>query len=187
MASKGIRPREHFPKWCESRGLDIKPHQIDGFEWVHSHETQVTNISGNIAKPGGFVCDEMGLGKTILMIGAMALNPKRRTLIVVPKCLLEQWRDAIAKFLGWREKDILLYHGAAGRKKQDDIGDYCVVITTYGMIATRNPKANTPQYRCPLWTQNWDRIIYDESHHLRNSNTSQFKGAKLLKAPIKKF
>ena len=184
MASNGIRPREHFPKWCESRGLDIKPHQIDGFEWVHSHETQVTNISGNIAKPGGFVCDEMGLGKTILMIGAMALNPKRRTLIVVPKCLLEQWRDAIAKFLGWREKDILLYHGAAGRKKQDDIGDYYIVITTYGMISARKPNAKGEIYECPLWGQQWDRLIYDESHHLRNVGTAVFRGANNLESSI---
>ena len=53
------------------------------------------------------------------------------------------------------------------------------------MIATRKAKANRPPYRCPLWSQAWDRIIYDESHHLRNANTGLFRGAAMLQAPIK--
>lgn len=170
-----------FSFWCRQKNLSIKEHQLKGIEWVINRERQP-----ELGSAGGFVCDEMGLGKTILMIGATVINPKSNTLVVMPKSLLEQWRNAITSFTALDEKDVLVYHGSKGRAVQtEDISNYRMVITTYGMIATRNPKTNTPQYRCPLWTQNWDRIIYDESHHLRNSNTSQFKGAKLLKAPIK--
>ena len=50
------------------------------------------------------------------------------------------------------------------------------------MIAVRN---ESKKYKCPLWDIDWDRVIFDESHHVRNINTSVFKGAKKLKSPIK--
>jgi SNF2 family DNA or RNA helicase len=176
--------RQLFSAWCDSRGLDIKSHQLDGFEWVMNRETgQGQEFFGT---PGGFICDEMGLGKTILMIGAIVLNAKQHTLVVLPKCLLDQWLNAIVKFTALEENDVLVYHGAAGRTKTvEEIAEYRVVITTYGMIATRKPTVKCPNYTSKLWNQQWDRIIYDESHHLRNAQTGLFRGASRLLAPIK--
>ena len=80
---------------------------------------------------------------------------------------------------------MLVYHGAAGRTKTvEEIAEYRVVITTYGMIATRKPAVKCPNYTSKLWNQQWDRIIYDESHHLRNAQTGLFRGAsRLLSIP----
>ena len=170
-----------FSAWCNQKNLDIKKHQLEGIEWVIDRER-----NPELGSAGGFVCDEMGLGKTILMIGAMVINPKENNLVVMPKSLMDQWCAAITSFTALDSEDVLVYHGARGRSVQTkDISNYRVVITTYGMIATRKTKENSDEYKCPLWTQTWDRIIYDESHHLRNSKTGQFKGANLLKAPIK--
>jgi SNF2 family DNA or RNA helicase len=170
-----------FSTWCSQKNLNINNHQLEGIECVIKRERQP-----ELGSAGGFVCDEMGLGKTILMIGAMVINPKARNLVVLPKSLMDQWCNAITRFTALDHDDVLVYHGANGRVvKTEDIRNYRVVITTYGMIATRKTKGNKPLYSCPLWTQPWDRIIYDESHHLRNSKTGQFKGACLLKAPIK--
>ena len=36
------------------------------------------------------------------------------------------------------------------------------MITTYGMIAKRKD----PKYRSKLWEFEWERIIFDEAHHL---------------------
>ena len=173
--------RDLFSAWCQQKGLDTKEHQLKGIEWVINRERNPT-----LGSAGGFICDEMGLGKTILMIGAMVLNPKEHNLVVLPKSLLDQWLDAVCRFSALDSDDILVYHGASGRAASaEDIADYRVVITTYGMIATRKAKGGRPAYRCPLWAQQWDRIIYDESHHLRNSSTGQFTGANYLQAPIK--
>ena len=170
-----------FSAWCNRAGLDIKEHQLEGIEWVINRER-----TPSLGSAGGFICDEMGLGKTILMIGAMILNPKAHNLVVLPKCLLDQWYEAITKFTVLDDENMLIYHGASGRAAtEEDIATANVVITTYGMIATRKVKANRPAYRCPLWSQAWDRIIYDESHHLRNGNTGLFRGAVMLQAPIK--
>ena len=173
--------RQLFSVWCDRAGLDTKQHQLEGIEWVINRERNPT-----LGSAGGFICDEMGLGKTILMIGALVLNPKAHNLVVLPKSLLDQWYEAITKFTVMEEENILVYHGASGRAAtEEDIATVNVVITTYGMIATRKAKANRPPYRCPLWSQAWDRIIYDESHHLRNANTGLFRGAAMLQAPIK--
>ena len=170
-----------FSAWCQSKSLDVKDHQQEGIEWVLNRERNPT-----LGSAGGFLCDEMGLGKTILMIGAMVLNPKAHNLVVLPKSLLDQWLDAVCRFSALDSEDILVYHGASGRAASaEDIADYRVVITTYGMIATRKAKGGRPAYRCPLWAQQWDRIIYDEAHHLRNHSTGQFHGAANLHAPIK--
>ena len=73
-----------FKGFLKRANLDVKPHQLSGFEWVMKRE----NSDG---VKGGFLCDEMGLGKTILMLGAIMVNVKasrKRTLIVLPYSLL---------------------------------------------------------------------------------------------------
>ena len=179
--------RQVFTKWCNRQKLDVKEHQLNGIEWVMKRERHdpKKNAHPIIGSSGGFICDEMGLGKTILMIAAMVLNPKAHNLVVMPKSLMDQWLGAITKFTALEEGHVLVYHGAAGRAERARLAKYRVVITTYGMIATRKEHPVRGKYECPLWKQKWDRIIYDESHHLRNCQTGQYEGASKLTAPIK--
>jgi SNF2 family DNA or RNA helicase len=171
--------KTQFTALCKLKNLDVNDHQLKGIDWVVDREREP-----DLGSPGGFLCDEMGLGKTILMIGAMVLNAKKHTLIVLPKSLIHQWYEAITKFSHLDAQHILIYHGSAIKSKVP-ISEYAVVITTYGMISTRKPTQKVADYKCPLWAQSWDRIIYDESHHLRNHKNSKFEGAKFLRAPIK--
>ena len=161
-----------FKNWISHAGLDLKPHQLDGIKWVLSRE-----INPFCGFPGGFLCDEMGLGKTILMLGIIISNLKKRTLIVMPNSLLNQWDEAIQKFLGGGIAP-LIYHGEVAKNfTVEQISKYPIVITTYGMIAKRKAK----EYKSKLWDLDWDRIVYDEAHHLRNKSTRLFKGALILK------
>jgi SNF2 family DNA or RNA helicase len=172
---------EMFEVWCGMKGLDVKAHQVEGIDWVMERE-----LNPSVGPAGGFICDEMGLGKTILTIATMILHPKgpeQKTLIVLPKSLLEQWEKAVLRFTGVQA---LIYHGAQAKNIGAEELDTCrIVITTYGMIATRKVSEGKPEYTCKLWEKNWSRIIYDEAHYLRNHNTGVFKGAKKLKADIK--
>ena len=54
-----------------------------------------------------------------------------------------------------------------------------IVVTTYGMIAANRKKGS------PLWSILWNRIVFDEAHHMRNMKTSTFKGASKLKSNTK--
>ena len=111
----------------------------------------------------------MGLGKTIMMLGLWIGNFKRNTLIVVPSALLNQWNDLIYKWLGTRA---LVFHGHSSKKSIEEIKEAYIVLTTYGMISTRKLS-----WSSPLWQINWDRVIYDEAHHLRNEKSNKHKGA----------
>ena len=141
---------------------------------------------------GGILGDEMGLGKTILMIGAIVANPKKRTLIVLPNCLVKQWTNVLNKLLTDDFPIPLVFHGSKVKSPTilKQIENNRIVITTYGMISTRKTKMvkkKVNQYKCPLWDIQWDRIIFDEAHHLRNRFTNIHKGAKLLNSDTKWF
>jgi len=166
---------QSFTTWLKEAGLDAKKHQFSGIEWVYNRET-----NPRLGVPGGFLCDEMGLGKTILMIGVMKVNPKKQTLIILPKSLIKQWADTLKKLVNI---DAFIYHGAKVKKAtKDDLASQ-VVLTTYGMISVRKRKKKL--VHCPLWDIKWGRIIYDEAHHMRNSKSGQHAGGCRLKANIK--
>lgn len=76
-----------FDKWLAETGLTRKPHQIEGVQFCVGNEQ-----NGR----GGLIADEMGLGKTYIMLGTMIENPGKKTLIVLPLALLEQWHKILA-------------------------------------------------------------------------------------------
>ena len=114
---------------------------------------------------GGILADEMGLGKTFQMMGLIAADPKK-TLVVVPPALLDQWRNVLTKFL----EAPAFFHGL---KKDTDFSQSTIVLTTYNILM-----------RKPIQDQEWPRVIYDQAHHLRNKNSKKFKGAEALNAKI---
>jgi SNF2 family DNA or RNA helicase len=114
----------------------------------------------------------MGLGKTIMMIGLMYCNFMSHTLIIVPPILLDQWVIQIYKTTGHKP---LIYYGKNKKTATlDTLLAAPIVIATYSAVTSML-----------LHKVNWDRIIFDEAHHLRNSNTSCYFGARLLSSKIR--
>ena len=165
-----------FDSFVEVANLDKKPHQRKGVTWMLKREITKEPLQG---VRGGLVADEMGLGKTIQVIGVIISNFLPRTLIVLPLALLDQWRDQIAKFTGHLP---LVYHGSS--KKDISIQELIgapIVLTTYGHTQSHKDEENKNiLHRIP-----WDRVVFDEAHHLRNNQTRTHKGALQIKAPIR--
>ena len=176
-----ITVAEKFKRYLQRTGLDCKDYQVKGVEWCVEHEIKGYKIQENIIVKGGIIADEMGLGKTIQMLGTIVSNFKMRTLIVLPKALLEQWQTVILKTLGHQP---LMYHHFTSKKKLEMIEKLKrspIVLTTYGMIAINKKKKEENA----LHHIQWDRVIYDEAHHLRNSSTGEYAGALKIKAQIR--
>lgn len=167
-----------FRQWIAKAGLDTKDYQEQGVYKMLSLELDDDPYLGC---RGGFLTDEMGLGKTIQMLGLIISNFQQRTLIVVPRALIDQWETAVIKFFGHHP---LVYHGS--RKNHKELHSSPVVITTYGTIGLRVTKSGK-KIVSPLTQLSWGRVIYDEAHHMRNSSTGAFKGAEKINAHIKWF
>lgn len=159
-----------FTAMLKQSGLSFNQHQYDGVEFCLKNEkTRQLDVYG------GIIADEMGLGKTITAIGTMVANPLPNTLIVLPPVLLVQWQKAINKTMGF---NALLYHGQQKKQiKNKELMASPVVLTTYNAIRT-GKKSNL------LLEVKWDRVIFDEAHHLRNKNLAH-KGAIELKTKIR--
>ena len=159
-----------FNYLLENSRFEFKQYQYDGVEWCVRNELKPNPVE-NIR--GGFIVDEMGLGKTITMIGTMFVNFLPRTLIVVPPPLIQQWFNEIYNASGHQS---LLYYG---NNKKDitllDINNASIVLTTYNTLLSHN---------CLVKKLVWNRVIFDEAHHLRNSKTERFNACKEIKARV---
>jgi SNF2 family DNA or RNA helicase len=168
-----------FEKYLERTNMDKKQYQYDGVKWCLTNELGMNNAPCNIR--GGFIADEMGLGKTIMMIGTFVGNYLQRTLIVLPPILIDQWFLQIYRTTGHKA---LIYHGQ--NKKNIDcenIKKAMIVITSYGAITMKKKQLKAGQ--CGILHKiHWSRIVFDEAHHLRNTNIC-YHSAKLLQADIR--
>ena len=145
FVARKSKDEKAFGGYLERSKLDVQAHQYDGVMWALKQERQghavtvssadATMEGGKKIVRGGMLADEMGLGKTIQMIGTMVCNPLSRTLIVVPRALMEQWEKAILKTAGHQA---LVFHGSDRLSYSlEDIYERPIVITTYHLIADR--------------------------------------------------
>ena len=145
------------------------PHQRDGVLWLLSQEQQASGPKG------GILADEVGIGKTIQLIATMLGNPKPRTLIILPKSIITQWAEEINRFAP--NLTINIYDGPERKMKEAD-----VTIAPYTLLTTKGGKADA---KTPLHMVQWDRVILDEAHEIRNNKSKLFKGVCRLQTQIK--
>ena len=121
------------------------------------------------------LADEVGLGKTIeaLMIlkEYILRGMVKSALILVPSALVNQWSDELAaKFqLHFSTTEEAVFHS----------GDPSFWSRPY-VLASINVAKSSKNF--PLVTQReWDLVIVDEAHHLKNRNTLNWKIVNSLK------
>lgn len=173
-------PMARFKKYLDRTKMDHKQYQYDGVKWILNNELALKPIC-NVR--GGFIADEMGLGKTILMIGTFLCNFVSNTLVIVPPVLIDQWFAQIYRTTGHKA---LIYHGQDKKTITiEQLKKAPIVISTYGAITLTKKQIKELKEDTLLHKISWSRIVFDEAHHLRNSNTCLYISAKLLKSRIK--
>jgi len=161
--------RTRFLGLVKGAGMEEKRHQVEGVEWCIKNEV--------FLRKGGLIADEMGLGKTLQMLGVIYGHFVRHTLIIVPLALLDQWELAIMKVL---KHAPLVYHGNNKRDINFEmLASAPIVLSTYGEVSMFRGQ------RKEVHRVKWDRLCFDEGHHLRNARTGQHRGAMALEAPIR--
>ncbi|KAL7824115.1 SNF2 family N-terminal domain-containing protein [Trichoderma gracile] len=137
---------------------------------------------------GGIIADSMGLGKTLSMIsliasdllvnkndpnsiiGANSEESSGRTLIVVPPPLLDGWEEQLKQHvfsnsIPWRR-----HHGRSRLADETDLAACLVVLTTYHTVSS-DWRSKSDQQHSFLFNTRWRRIILDEAHFIRNSDS----------------
>ena len=146
----------------------ISPYQHEGLKWLVRRECDAV-------RSGGFLCDEMGLGKTVQLIATLLVNPKPRTLIIVPKSIVGQWCAELARFAP--NLTVCSFDGAK-RALPTTLPE--VVVAPYSIMPQR-----TGSPICPLVGVEWDRVILDEAHEIRNRKSKVHIACQSLRAPIR--
>ncbi|MCP4427285.1 MAG: DEAD/DEAH box helicase [Chloroflexi bacterium] len=119
----------------------------------------------------GLLCDEVGLGKTIeagLVIKEYLMRQMaERILVITPPGLVQQWREELKQKFGL--SDFVTNVDDAFRAAGTDAwGQFPLVIAS--LAAAR--RAGT---RDIIANQNYDLIIVDEAHHLKNRSSVSWK------------
>jgi SNF2 family DNA or RNA helicase len=146
-------------------GRLFAPYQREGVLWLLSMENQSSGIRG------GVLADEMGLGKSIQLIATMLGNPKPRTLIIVPKSIITQWAEEIKRFAP--NLTINIFDGPERKIREAD-----VTLAPYTLLTSKEGTT-------PLHMVQWDRVILDEAHEIRNKKSKLFKSVCRLHTQIK--
>ncbi|WP_244238227.1 DEAD/DEAH box helicase [Corallococcus terminator] len=159
-------------------GVTLKPHQQEGLAWLWRH--------AQTHSPGVLLADDMGLGKTLqvacfltlrLLGGGGGLRPQ---LVVCPTILLDNWRQELARFFQehvW-EKPFILHGADLSAVKRGDglntefLSRQRLILTNYETLGA---------YQRSLLKVDFDVVVFDEAHNLKNPDTLRSRAARALK------
>lgn len=142
--------------------IPLHKHQITAVKWMIEREEN----------GGGLLCDEMGLGKTLTTIGLLLEKPVVKTLILAPLALLDQWAAAIQTTF------LAVYMIVGGKWKY--ISGNPINGSTY--ITNYDKLPNTYYF-----LHDWNRLICDEAHTVRNYKSKTYLALKTLSIEYKWF
>ncbi|WEG14296.1 SNF2-related protein [Pullulanibacillus sp. KACC 23026] len=152
---EGLVAPDHLPE------LQLLPHQVE------TAQTVIEKMHGK-----AILADEVGLGKTIeaglIMKEYMIRGLAKKILILVPASLVLQW----AKELNQK------FFIPAVPQRKAYVWEQCDVVISSIDTAKRSPHADI------ILNQDYDLVIIDEAHKLKNHKTKNYQFAKQIK---KKF
>ncbi|MGE5583509.1 MAG: DEAD/DEAH box helicase, partial [Bacillota bacterium] len=134
--------------------IDPNPHQIDAALFA---------FKSPLSK-GAILADEVGLGKTIeagLVISQKWAERKRKILIIVPSNLRKQWNQELLEkfFLPSIILETPSFNQEAKKGKPNPFEQKEIVICSYHFARAKEAY---------IRLVNWDLVIIDEAHRLRN-------------------
>ncbi len=156
----------------EHTKLQLREYQKTGYEWLWWLYEKGLH---------GLLADDMGLGKTHQAMAVMsAIQMKKQEikgpifLCVCPTTVLDHWLDKIDSFAP--NLKAIKYYGPKRDQLIKNLSESHTVLTTYGVLLRD----------LPLLEQfNWELILLDEAHFVKNNKTATYKAACRLKGKLR--
>lgn len=124
--------------------------------------------------------NQMGLGKTFETIMAIENLGSEKVLIVSPKFVRLSWRNELQKWLQLDPADINIIEGTPKQRKEKAENLKRFNIINYELLRNRKDLAANI-----LAKTQWDTLVIDEAHRIKNRKAQQTKGLNRLKAKHK--
>ncbi|MDE6391542.1 MAG: ATP-dependent helicase, partial [Duncaniella sp.] len=142
----------------------LRPYQAEGVKWIrYLYDNGL----------GGCLADDMGLGttiQTIAMLSTIYPAVQEPTLIVMPRSLLFNWQNEIARFC----PGLSAYVYYQADRDLDVACGHNVVLTTYAMVRNDIEKFSAKEFHY---------VILDESQNIKNVEALVTRAVYMLKAP----
>jgi SNF2 family DNA or RNA helicase len=138
------------------------------------HQTRTATTVLRRLRGRAMLCDEVGLGKTVeagLILSELLMRGLARSVLVLtPPSLIAQWQGEMRRKFG---VDLVSHDDDAFRAGNGWAGHDRVIASIH--TAKREP------HRSAILARQWDMVIVDEAHHLRNRSTAVWKFASELR------
>lgn len=150
--------------------VDLNPHQV---------EAALFAFRSPLSK-GAILADEVGLGKTIeagLVISQKWAERKRKILIIVPSNLRKQWNQELLDkfFLSSIIMETASFNQEIKKGNLNPLEQSSVLICSYHFARSKDAY---------IKKINWDLVVIDEAHRLRNVYKSSNKIANAIKEAV---
>ena len=149
-----------------SSAIDAEPIWLSGlkngdivrpYQWVAPH---MFSLGGHNRL---LIADDMGLGKSLQALLCILSGQYKRVLIVCPSVVKVNWANEVEK---WTEMNTSLIYG---QTKEYDVSQ--ITIINYDLLHARVEELLKDDYDC---------IVFDECHTLKNQKTQRTRAAKRL-------
>ncbi|NMC19161.1 MAG: DEAD/DEAH box helicase [Thermogutta sp.] len=135
---------------------------------------QVEGVQRLIEKERFILADEMGVGKTVQVCVALSLLIRlariKTALIICPKTVLSVWHEHLKAWL--REAETHPYSHVHQLRLAQREGRPQVWVVPYSRLAKRGAALT--------WGSNWDVVVLDEVHEIRNPDTNKHREIKVV-------
>lgn len=150
--------------------VDLNPHQI---------EASLFAFQSPLSK-GAILADEVGLGKTIeasLLLAQHWAEGKRRLLVIAPSNLRKQWSQELVDkfFLPSVILESRTFNEAIAKGNLNPFQQEGIILCSFQFVKSKEPYVRQTD---------WDLVVIDEAHRLRNVYKPNNKIANSIKNSI---
>ena len=145
---------------------ELRNYQEEGFRWL----SRLADLG-----LGTCLADDMGLGKTVQVLAFLLSQAAKGPILVVsPSSVCLNWESEVIKFAPTLRTHRL--KSTERKKTIDSLGGFDILVCSYGLMQSESKNLQKIDWQC---------IVLDEAHSIKNSKTKRSKAIMKFNAEIR--